>query len=75
MRMRIGILSKRTTLKGFHMNPKKPKPEINLPTYGAGGTFPGIDINNSAELLDIMEADELAERCGSTDTKHRESPT
>ena len=29
---------------------------VSLPTYGGSGTRPGVDISNSAGLLDIMEA-------------------
>jgi hypothetical protein len=28
---------------------------IVLPTFGSGGLMPGIDLDNSAGLLDIME--------------------
>ena len=28
---------------------------VKLPTDGKGGVMPGVDLNNSAELLDIME--------------------
>jgi hypothetical protein len=29
---------------------------LDLPTYGGGWVRPGVDIDNSAALLDIMEA-------------------
>jgi hypothetical protein len=29
---------------------------VKLPTYGGSGVKPGVDISNSAALLDIMEA-------------------
>jgi len=32
------------------------KKVVKLPTYGGSGTRPGVDISNSAALLDIMEA-------------------
>ena len=36
--------------------PRKPqKKKTRLITYGKGGTFPGIDISDSATLLDIMD--------------------
>ncbi len=47
--------------KGLHLVVKdagKPhrRPKVTLPvSRQGGGTWPGIDINNSAELLDIME--------------------
>jgi len=31
------------------------KKKTRLITYGSGGTFPGIDLDNSAALLDIMD--------------------
>jgi hypothetical protein len=31
------------------------KKKTKLITYGSGGTFPGIDLDNSAALLDIMD--------------------
>lgn len=34
-------------------NPRKKK--TRLITYGRGGTYPGIDLDNSAALLDIMD--------------------
>lgn len=30
---------------------------VVLPTYGSGGTRPGIDLDDSAALLDLMEDD------------------
>jgi hypothetical protein len=30
-----------------------PQPEI--PTYGSGGVLPGVDLDDSAALLDVME--------------------
>jgi hypothetical protein len=31
------------------------RPRISLAVFGGGGLRPGVDISNSAELLDIME--------------------
>lgn len=31
---------------------------VKLPTFGGSGLQPGVDINNSAGLLDIMESPE-----------------
>ena len=31
------------------------KAAIVLPTFGGGGLMPGVDLDNSASLLDIME--------------------
>jgi plasmid stability protein len=35
---------------------KRPKP-IRLKTYGQGGFRPGVDLDDSAALLDLMESD------------------
>ena len=29
-----------------------------IPTFGMGGLMPGVDLDNSAALLDLMEADD-----------------
>jgi hypothetical protein len=34
---------------------KPQKKKTRLITYGKGGTFPGIDISDSATLYDIMD--------------------
>jgi hypothetical protein len=34
------------------------KRKVELPTFGSGGLMPGVDINDSAGLLDVMEADD-----------------
>lgn len=31
------------------------KREVELTTSGRGGVFPGVDLDNSADLLDIMD--------------------
>jgi hypothetical protein len=43
----------RATLSKRSRKPQKKK--TRLITYGKGGTFPGIDISNSATLHDIMD--------------------
>ena len=45
--------SLRATLS-FQKHPKKQRP-IKLPVSGKGGVLPGVDLDNSATLLDIME--------------------
>lgn len=35
-------------------NAKRPR-KITFPTFGTGGTLPGVDIDNNAKLLDIMD--------------------
>jgi hypothetical protein len=34
---------------------KTPKKKFKVITYGKGGTYPGVDISNTAALLDIMD--------------------
>jgi hypothetical protein len=36
----------------------RPRERIKLTTYGRGGTQPGVDLDNSAGLLDVMDGDE-----------------
>lgn len=33
----------------------RPRERIHLPTEGGGGLLPGVDLDNSAALLDLME--------------------
>jgi hypothetical protein len=33
----------------------KPRREFKVITYGSGGLLPGVNLDNSSELLDIME--------------------
>jgi hypothetical protein len=44
--------------------PLRPEPErlrVELPTSGAGSALaPGVDLDDTAALLDLMERDELA---------------
>jgi Arc/MetJ family transcription regulator len=35
----------------------RPRERVKLTTYGRGGTQPGVDLDNSAALLDLMESD------------------
>ena len=34
---------------------RNPEP-VELPTFGSGGTRPGVDLDDSASLLDVMES-------------------
>lgn len=34
---------------------KQPRRNIKLTTYGEGGTFPGVDLDDTSSLLDIMD--------------------
>ena len=36
-------------------SPRKKRPHVALPVSGAGGLLPGVDLSNSAALLDLME--------------------
>jgi hypothetical protein len=36
--------------------PDRPRPRVKLPVFGpSGGVMPGVDLSNSAALLDILE--------------------
>ena len=35
--------------------PKKPRSKPRFPTYRGKGVRPGVDLDNSADLLDLME--------------------
>lgn len=37
----------------------RPRKKIKLNTFGGSGTFPGIDINRTSELLDRMDFGDL----------------
>jgi hypothetical protein len=34
---------------------KTSRRDIKLTTYGSGGVFPGVDLDNTAALLDLMD--------------------
>jgi hypothetical protein len=34
---------------------KAPRRKIKLTTYGDGGTFPGVDLEDTSALLDLMD--------------------
>jgi hypothetical protein len=34
---------------------KQPRRKIKLTTYGEGGTFPGIDLDDTSAILDLMD--------------------
>jgi hypothetical protein len=34
---------------------KRPRRKIKLTTYGEGGTFPGIDLDDMSSVLDLMD--------------------
>jgi hypothetical protein len=42
---------------------QKPEREFKITTYGSGGLLPGVNLDNSADLQDIMEPpDELRKK-------------
>ena len=41
---------------------RKPRPQaVRLTTFGKGGVQPGVDLDDSASLADLMEADRAAD--------------
>jgi hypothetical protein len=36
--------------------PQRGAERVALPTFGSGGTLPGVDLDDSASLLEVMEA-------------------
>ena len=36
--------------------PSRARERVELPTFGSGGTLPGVDLDDSAALLDVMES-------------------
>ena len=41
---------------------RKPRPKaVRLTTFGKGGVQPGVDLDDSASLADLMEADRAAD--------------
>jgi len=34
---------------------RAPRSPVRLPTYGSGGVLPGVDLDDAASLLDLME--------------------
>lgn len=37
--------------------PRARAERVELPTYGSGGARPGVDLDDTASLLDLMEGD------------------
>jgi hypothetical protein len=44
----------RAALARPQRRPREARPE--LPTFGSGGTLPGVDLDDSASLHDVMES-------------------
>lgn len=36
--------------------PRARRTQVELPTFGSGGTLAGVDLDDSAALLDVMES-------------------
>jgi hypothetical protein len=57
---------------------KPPRRPVTLPTWGHGGVLPGVDLDDSASLLDLSEREEdpraEAPSTPSLSTPSRESP-
>jgi hypothetical protein len=47
------------TLLALESRPKRRRPR-GLPTFGEGGLQPGVDLDNSADLLDLLEDPDAA---------------
>ncbi len=41
---------------------KQPRRKIKLTTYGEGGTFPGVDLDDTSAVLDLMDGLDGPER-------------
>jgi hypothetical protein len=54
--------SMREMLQRYRQESKEPK-KIKLPTFHGDGLQPGIDLNNSHALLDLMEKENGLTRC------------
>ena len=52
----------REMLQRYRQESKEPK-KIKLPTFHGDGLQPGIDLNNSHALLDLMERENGFTRC------------
>jgi hypothetical protein len=42
----------------YRREPTATRQAVDLPVFGEGGTQPGIDLDDSAALLDLMEQDD-----------------
>jgi hypothetical protein len=47
--------------QSLHRRHPTTRPAIELPVFGEGGTRPGVDLDDSAALLDVMENDPIAD--------------
>jgi len=50
------LIEKGLRLELAHAKPDRRRPKVAIPVFRGGkGLLPGVDLNNSADLLDIME--------------------
>jgi hypothetical protein len=50
------LIEKGLRLELAHAKPARHRPKVAIPVFKGGkGLLPGVDLNNSAALLDIME--------------------
>ena len=41
--------------ESFSRRERREQPPVRLPSWGKGGVLPGVDLDDSASLLDLME--------------------
>jgi hypothetical protein len=44
--------------ESLHRRHHTARPAVELPVFGAGGVQPGVDLDDSAALLDLMDRDD-----------------
>jgi hypothetical protein len=50
------LIEKGLRLELAHAKPDRRRPKVAIPVFRGGkGVLPGVDLNNSADLLDILE--------------------
>jgi hypothetical protein len=49
------LIEKGLRLELAHAKPDRRRPKVAIPVFRGRGLQPGVDLNNSADLLDIME--------------------
>jgi hypothetical protein len=46
----------------LHQRHQTARQDLELPTFGEGGVLPGVDLDDSAALLDLLDRDDPATR-------------
>jgi hypothetical protein len=46
--------------ESLHRRRRTPRRAVELPVFGEGGAQPGVDLDDSAALLDLMEHDDAS---------------